>query len=830
MLHRVQISAPRALLMLAALLAASLGGRAGAAEADWSGAWDSRWRDGGAELYLKQQGDVVTGSYPVLEGQITGDVRGRLLIGTWRDAGGAGRFTFAMAPDGRSFTGRFGSGEWWTGERSASVVGGAVVADASTPQAALRTLLSAGNAARDDRFDRLGPALAVLDFSELPAESTDTPDKRLRAAAGLFSVLDHLTFRVWAIHEPGPGETEFEAELNQAGTGLPFRIRFRYGVRPDGSAGWFIVVPGPETIAGALRLLAPNTESEGDYRSAHEALQSPRDTMRTFVEQYQLWQEGDDPSLLFRTMNLDRISPTVREDEAALRAQYLKEVIARVGSVVWQEIPDYAGRKRPYTFFVHPVGRVEVAPFETTDGGLIWQFTPETLDAARALFVALEDMPRDEGLAVEPSSAFLAIRNHIRALDRDLLDTVVGVEVWQWLALLAVLLVSAPLGWLVAWLIMRVVLRWKHEPDAVIGIKGRFIRPLGFLLVGGAFFAALRVIGMPETVDVPLRIAAGIVMVVAGGWLAYGVIDRLGRLARESTGRFRPRDEMLRSIVVAVAKVSVIVGSILVLAEVLAIPYQGVIAGLGIGGLAVALAARTTLENFIGGLTMLADKPVQVGDFCRFGDKLGTVEELGLRSVKIRSLERTLYSVPNGEFANMHIENFAKRDSILLKTVLQLRYETTPDQLRCVLIEIRKMLLRHPKVTAQPSRARFVSFGGHSLDIEIFAYVATSDYNDYLAIQEDVLLRLAEIVHEAGTGFAFPSTVNYLARDAGLDADRTAKAEATAERLRSEDRLPFPNFDEDEWWETFNKGEYPEAGSSDSRRARERRSAAVPAK
>jgi len=262
---------------------------------------------------------------------------------------------------------------------------------------------------------------------------------------------------------------------------------------------------------------------------------------------------------------------------------------------------------------------------------------------------------------------------------------------------------------------------------------------------------------------------------------------------------------------------------VLLLAEVLSMPWQGVVAGLSIGGLAIGLAARSTLENFIGGLTLLADKPIRVGDFCQFGGQLGTIEGLGLRSVKVRSLDRTVVTVPNGEFVNLHLENYSRRDSILLRTTLQLRYETTPDQLRWVLTQLRKLFLQHPAVLAEPSRARFIGFGAHSLDIELFAYVDTNDYNTYLGIQEDLFLRMIDLVERSGTGFAFPSTVNYLTRDKGVDPERRQDVEATIAQLREQDRLPFPNFDEDERWDMFNQLEYPPAGSPDSRRARERR-------
>ena len=792
-------------------------------EADWNGVWDSRWRDGGATLYLQQDGDLVTGTYPTLDGRLRGEVRGRLVVGTWRDPSGGGEFTFSLAPDGETFSGRFGTGEWWTGSRQTlPPASERVRADASTPQTALRSLLAAGNAARDNRVDRLGPALAVLDFTELPPALTATPAEQLELAKQLFRILDQLTFRVWDVPTPGPGERAVEAELEQAGTDESFRLRLRYGVRPNGAAGWFIVVPDPAVMERELDRLLAARGGEIPHARAHHALDSPRAAMRTFIEQYPIWEATGEEELLARTLNLSRIGATAREDEAALRAQYLKQVIDRIGYVLWQEIPDDPDRAAPYTHFIHPEGRIEIAPVETADGGRIWQFTPETLDAARPLYIALEDMPIDVGVDFETSSVFLQLRDQIRSLNRDLLNTVGGVEIWQAAALALFLLASVVVSWLVAVAIFRVILRVRREPGELMGVRTRFVVPLQIVLVAGLGLGAVRVLGLPETVDVPLRVLFGVLLSLAGGWFVYNLVDKIGRVARHASGRFVYRDEMLQSLAVALAKVGVVIGAVLVLAEVLSIPWQGVIAGLGIGGLAIALAARSTLENFIGGLTLLADKPIRVGDFCKFGDQLGTVEGLGLRSVKVRSLDRTVVAIPNGEFVNLYLENFTRRDSILMRPVLQLRYETTPDQLRWVLTQFRKLLLQHPEVLAEPSRARFVGFGAHSLDIEIFAYVATSDYNTFLAIQEDLFLRIIDIVARSGTGFAFPSSVNYLARDTGIDAGRREEVEAVVAALRAQDRLPFPEFADEERWDMFNQMEYPGAGSPHSRRARER--------
>jgi MscS family membrane protein len=198
-----------------------------------------------------------------------------------------------------------------------------------------------------------------------------------------------------------------------------------------------------------------------------------------------------------------------------------------------------------------------------------------------------------------------------------------------------------------------------------------------------------------------------------------------------------------------------------------------------------------------------------VGDFCRAGDHLGTVENIGLRSTRIRTLKRTAVSIPNGQLAMMSLENFTVRDKIWFHHTLHLRYETTADQLRYILAEIRKMLYEHSKVESPSARTRFVRFGNSSLDLEVFAYVLETEYDPFLHIQEDLLLRIMDIVESSGSGFAFPSQTTYFAADGGLDAAKSQKAIETVRQWREQGNLPFPDFSPDTISEIDNKIEYP---------------------
>ena len=248
------------------------------------------------------------------------------------------------------------------------------------------------------------------------------------------------------------------------------------------------------------------------------------------------------------------------------------------------------------------------------------------------------------------------------------------------------------------------------------------------------------------------------------------------------------------------------------------------LAGLGVGGLAVALAAQSTIANFIGGLILFANKPVRVGDFCRYGEdpsadwlRIGSVEEIGLISTRIRGIDRTLTTIPNAEFSNMHIVNLTKRDQRLFRTTLQLRYETNSEQLRFILIKLRELLLGHPMVTPEPARVRFLGYSAYSKDVEIFCYLKCQEQNEFLAIQEDLLLRIEDIIKTAGSGFAFPSQTTYFTRDGGVSDESRGDAETSVGHLRFSGKLPFPEFDEEEREQLEDILDYPPKGSPDYR-------------
>jgi MscS family membrane protein len=247
--------------------------------------------------------------------------------------------------------------------------------------------------------------------------------------------------------------------------------------------------------------------------------------------------------------------------------------------------------------------------------------------------------------------------------------------------------------------------------------------------------------------------------------------------------------------------------------QLLGLPVVPLLAGLGVGGLALALAAQQTIENLIAGLTLYADRPVRVGDFCRFGQTVGTVETIGLRSTHIRTLDNTVVSIPNAEFSKSWVENFSRRDKLWYHPRIRLRYETTPDQIRYILVEIHKILFGHPKVIPDAARVRFIEFGEYSLDLEVFAYVDVKDYAQYLEVSEDLNLRIIDVVKAAGAELAVPALVDYQVTKEPPSEDRIRKAESQVSEWRAGGALYLPKFPPEKIAELRGSLDYPPAGS-----------------
>ena len=327
----------------------------------------------------------------------------------------------------------------------------------------------------------------------------------------------------------------------------------------------------------------------------------------------------------------------------------------------------------------------------------------------------------------------------------EVLDT----PVWRWIALILAVPVLAVLTRILALGLVRAARPFLDTP----ALRG----PLRVLLAVAGFRAALE-LAPPATLS-RLFIERTLAMIFALG-LAWAGAVVVGAFAERWRVRIDPRVHGVSYSVLPlglqILKLSLFLFAVLTVLSAWGYNSSTILAGLGVGGLAVALAAQKTIENLFGGISVIGDRPVLVGDVCRFGNETGTVLDIGLRSTRIRTADRTIISIPNSQFSSMALENISRRDKIWFHPTLNLRRDTTSDQLLDVLSSVREILRANPKVETGNLPVRFVGVGPYSLDVEVVAYINTTDYDEFLALQQELLLRMLQAVEKAGTALAVP--------------------------------------------------------------------------
>ena len=345
----------------------------------------------------------------------------------------------------------------------------------------------------------------------------------------------------------------------------------------------------------------------------------------------------------------------------------------------------------------------------------------------------------------------------VRSLDRYFPRFMRGTwflwfPLWQWVYILLII----PLSFIVATILTRLIvlilrITRVRADHYVLTLTG----PLRIFILALAMWT-ISVVTRSVLVNLFWTYAAFTLTIIGAIWLAVSLIDMLvKRKHRQWAGTPSGRVAMLQLIGKLSKALAVIVGLLVVL-YIAGINITAALTGLGIGGIALAFAAQKTLENLFGGIMIISDQPIRVGDFCKAGAYSGTVVSIGLRSTYIRTPERTIVSIPNGQLAVMSLENFALRDKIFLHHTINLRPETTCAQLTLVLEGIRKVLQEHPKVEAHTMQVNFIKFSDSALVLELNAYVEETVYETFADIQEQILINIMNIIEVSGTSIAVP--------------------------------------------------------------------------
>lgn len=558
---------------------------------------------------------------------------------------------------------------------------------------------------------------------------------------------------------------------------------------------------------------------------------SPRATYRSFIRQVSIVEDALERNLpkevyrdaiprILDCFDLSQVPLAERIESGNVAALLLVEILGRLDPVDVSSLPDAADvEEEGITRW--PIPDTEIYFERITEGDRVGEFlfSARTVERMEEFYQKIKSLPYRPGAWEKAYTTYLNIpgtRVPVKWAD-DFPDwltiSIFNLPAWKF----AFLFLSIVLLFTLILFSFRLANRFGGPPGETPN-RRRFANLFLclFLIFLFRIFRVLvtDVIGVRRNLQNVLYDTAFIaarIFLIAAVFVVFDLLYTAAISSRYLKGRgindhlFRVITQLLGLIVSAYIAIKAV--------EYLGLQIIPLLAGLGIGGIAIALAARPTLENVIGGLILFADKPVKVGDLCGFGDELGFVEEIGLRSTRIRKIDDTLVSIPNAQFSQMSLENRTRRHKFLYESTLQFRYESTDDQLRYLLVQIREMLFAHPRVYHDHLRLRFLGFGDYSLDIYLFAYLRAKDRDQFLAVREDVNFRIMKIVKECGASFAFPSTTAYIAQDGEADEKAVRDSEKRVEKWRKDGVLPFPDHTAEDRRELKNTLDYPPPGS-----------------
>lgn len=716
---------------------------AACAEGNWAGAWDTHWGGTGGQIVIEQDGDSVTGRYPLYHGSFGGKVDGdgSRLEGKWVVGNRSGNFVAVLSRDKRMFTGRFDTGEWWTGERSKRPELAQFI-DLRSPREAFMSFVVSGNLARSGIDDAWAAAAQAVEFGTA-AEAAMTRTQQLHDVRSLFALIDLTTFRYWSIPDAPAGADSVVVRLEQLRSDASLLLTLHRAATGD----WRIVVPSPVELHAAQAALLAVYGGKPPTADAYRRLQNPRDAMRAFVEGMADW-EGPGRALALSTLNLGAVPELLRPSSGEVAAQYLRRVLDHIGLVALQSIPNDGSSREPYVHFVHGAGRIVIAPAGTAPDAP-WQFTPETIADIREVYTAAESLPPPRAAlpGLIPYSEYFALRGFVAKSAPVLLGRMGHMEIWQALAALVALAFAVTVGQIGAWLVGRGLRRLQPLEAESRWFHWSLVAMIAFSIMS----PVPRILGIAQRFREYATPFWGVLACLVAGVVAWHLLRVFeGMLAAMAKRTATPTDDILVTLLLASARLAIIVAAALGAMFFLSIPITNILAGLGIGGLALAFASRETLSNVFGAGILVTDRPFHRGDWIRAGDIEGAVEEVGIRSTRVRTAQDSVVVVPNGKLVDSTINNLGTRRHRLVTLTIPVTAGGTPDRLDAFVAAVRRRITGDASFVANRTDVGLSGVDQDGIAVSITSYLNVRTGSAENAARHDLLLDVVKLAEQSG--------------------------------------------------------------------------------
>lgn len=413
---------------------------------------------------------------------------------------------------------------------------------------------------------------------------------------------------------------------------------------------------------------------------------------------------------------------------------------------------------------------VQLVRLEDEQGRKLWYFSRATLDHVPEMYDSLT-FPEMEKQIPQ------ALVTH----------RLLFMPLWQWIAILVFLPFALLGGRLITMVIAFVVnrLRKARSKPPLAPQKFFQVDPVTLTIAIVSHYIFVGYIGTSLLYRLYYRHIVWIFLAFDFYWTLTRITRAISaRIGASLTRRGMLAERSIVSLIRRFTEVSIFLVVTLLVLNSLGVNVSTAVAGIGIGSLALGLGAQKTFENLFGGVSILFDKVIQIGDTCRINNQTGVVEDIGLRSTRLRTGERTLLSIPNGIMASAVVENLRFRDKFLCQQILRLRYDLSPDHVRYVLGQIQNLLIEDPKVEDSSARVRFLRFAEYAIEVELFCYILEPEFTAYLATQEQLLLKVMDTIEKAGAVVALPTQTTFVTQDSWIDPQKAKAAQTAVEKAR----------------------------------------------
>ena len=655
----------------------------------------------------------------------------------------------------------------------------------SSPRSTVRYFLKIMNKVEYERAPRIEEAIQCLYLDDLPEESRAARGREI--AEKLFRILYHFTFKVEAI----PDSTTQRSYTIPIGGDKGMDISLRLY---DSGEWKFNYTKTLSHIDEYLAIVSQEQEKQVLDTTVDATFRSPRETVRYFFSN--MGKETDDGTVAAaEALDMSGFERSIRKDLAKERAMLLNSVLARSRYIDLVELSDDS-KSTPVILLNDAIGRItiEKVPVEDTELSA-WKFSCSSVKILPALYDSYREKEVLEDInSVAELPISIRVRDYMKKNFPSLMRTTFLLENWQWIGLFVVVFMGLVLSRTIIYVITNGIkaLFKKANVNIDLDTHKRFLLPISIAITSFFWWSGIYLLGLTGNARVILLVSVKVVAALASVWAGYRLVDVIGNYligkAEQTENKF---DDLLAPLITKAMKVMVVICGLVFLADIFAIDIDKFMAGLGLGGLAFALAAKDTVSNIFGSVTILMDRPFQIGDWVTIGSADGTVESVGIRSTRIRTFYDSLITIPNSELINAQIDNYGARTYRRINSTVSLAYDTPAEKVDAFCEGIRELIRNHPCTRKDYFIINFDQLGPYGLGILVYCFVIVPDWIAEEREKHRLFNDILRLAKKLGIEFVPPTQHLYTRADKALEYTNipTDEPSAVAEGKRIADDI-----------------------------------------